>query len=208
MVNIARGSIDRPIYTWMIILIFLIGGAVSFLNLGRLEDPAFTIKQAVVVTQYPGATSEQVAIEVSEPLESAIQKMEEVDYITSINQPGVSQIDVHIKSTYDGNELPEVWTRLRAKVADAGRHLPTGVSTPLVNDSFGDVFGIFLGVTAEGFSDAEKHELATFLRRELLTVDGVADVDIQGLPEEAIRMAEKRMIDINRAWETISGKHA
>ena len=198
MVNIARGSIDRPIYTWMIILIFLIGGAVSFLNLGRLEDPAFTIKQAVVVTQYPGATSEQVAIEVSEPLESAIQKMEEVDYITSINQPGVSQIDVHIKSTYDGNELPEVWTRLRAKVADAGRHLPTGVSTPLVNDSFGDVFGIFLGVTAEGFSDAEKHELATFLRRELLTVDGVADVDIQGLPEEAIFVEPDLALSVNQ----------
>ncbi len=198
MVNIARGSIDRPIYTWMIILIFLIGGAVSFLNLGRLEDPAFTIKQAVVVTQYPGATAEQVAVEVSEPLESAIQKMEEVDYITSINQPGVSQIDVHIKSTYDGNELPEVWTRLRAKVSDAGRHLPTGVSTPLVNDSFGDVFGIFLGVTAEGFTDAEKHELATYLRRELLTVDGVADVDIQGLPEEAIFVEPDLALSVNQ----------
>ncbi|MBE1293835.1 MAG: AcrB/AcrD/AcrF family protein [Rhodobacteraceae bacterium] len=198
MVNIARGSIDRPIYTWMIILIFLIGGAVSFLNLGRLEDPAFTIKQAVVVTQYPGATAEQVAVEVSEPLESAIQKMEEVDYITSINQPGVSQIDVHIKSSYDGNELPEVWTRLRAKVSDAGRHLPTGVSTPLVNDSFGDVFGIFLGVTAEGFSDAEKHELATYLRRELLTVDGVADVDIQGLPEEAIFVEPDLALSVNQ----------
>lgn len=198
MVNIARGSIDRPIYTWMIMLIFLIGGGISFLNLGRLEDPAFTIKQAVVVTQYPGATSEQVAVEVSEPLESAIQKMEEVDYITSINQPGVSQIDVHIKSTYDGTELPEVWTRLRAKVADAGRHLPTGVNTPLVNDSFGDVFGIFLGVTAEGFSDAEKHELATFLRRELLTVDGVADVDIQGLPEEAIFVEPDLALSVNQ----------
>ncbi len=198
MVNIARGSIDRPIYTWMIILIFLIGGTISFFNLGRLEDPAFTIKQAVVVTQYPGATAEQVAIEVSEPLESAIQKMEEVDYITSINQPGVSQIDVHIKSTYDGNELPEVWTRLRAKVRDAGRQLPQGVQQPMVNDSFGDVFGIFLGVTADGFSDAEKHELATFLRRELLTVDGVADVDIQGLPSEAIFVEPNMALSVNQ----------
>lgn len=198
MVNIARGSIDRPIYTWMIILIFLIGGMVSFFNLGRLEDPAFTIKQAVVVTQYPGATAEQVAIEVSEPLESAIQKMEEVDYITSLNQPGVSQIDVHIKSTYDGSELPEVWTRLRAKVRDASRQLPSGVRQPSVNDSFGDVFGIFLGVTAEGFSDAEKHELATYLRRELLTVDGVADVDVQGLPEEAIFVEPDLALSVNQ----------
>ena len=198
MVNIARGSIDRPIYTWMIILVFLIGGTVSFFNLGRLEDPAFTIKQAVVVTQYPGATAEQVAIEVSEPLESAIQKMEEVDFITSTNQPGVSQIDVTIKSTYDGTELPEVWTNLRAKVRDAARNLPSGVQQPTVNDSFGDVFGIFLAVTADGYTDAEKYELATFLRRELLTVDGVADVDIQGLPEEAIFVEPDMALSVNQ----------
>ncbi len=198
MPNIARGSIDRPIYTWLIILIFLIGGAISFLNLGRLEDPAFTIKQAVVVTNYPGATAAQVATEVSEPLESAIQKMEEIDYITSTNQPGNSRIDVHIKSTYGGAELKDIWTRLRARVDDAARHLPAGVQTPLVNDSFGDVFGIFFAVTAEGFTDAEKHELSTFLRRELLTVDGVADVEIQGLPEEAIFVEPDLALSVNQ----------
>ncbi|WP_247743444.1 efflux RND transporter permease subunit [Shimia sp. R10_1] len=198
MPNIARGSIDRPIYTWLIILIFLFGGAAAFLNLGRLEDPAFTIKQAVVVTSYPGATAEQVATEVSEPLESAIQKMEEIDFITSTNQPGRSRIDVHIKSTYGGDELKDIWTRLRARIRDAGRNLPAGVADPLVNDTFGDVFGIFFAVTAEGFSDAEKHDLSTFLRRELLTVDGVADVEIQGLPQEAIFVEPDLALSVNQ----------
>ncbi len=129
--NIARASIDRPIYTWLVILIALLGGIWGFSSLGRLEDPAFTIKNAVVLTTYPGATAEQVAEEVSEPLESAIQQMGEVDVITSVNRPGQSLIEVEIKSTYDGSELPDIWTRLRAKVRDAARGLPSGVSQPL-----------------------------------------------------------------------------
>ncbi len=184
--DIARGSIQRPLYTWLIMLFALFGGIWGFASLGRLEDPAFTIKQAVIQTTYPGASAEQVALEVSEPLESAIQKMEEVKMITSMNRPGVSVIEVEMQDTYDGTELPEIWTKLRARVSDAARHLPDGVSAPLVNDSFGDVFGIFYAVTAEGFSDKEKYELSTFLRRELLTVDGVADVDISGLRNETI----------------------
>ncbi len=196
--NIARASIDRPLYTWLIILVALFGGIWGFFSLGRLEDPAFTIKQAVIVTTYPGATAEQVALEVSEPLESAIQQMGEVDTITSVNRPGQSLIEVEIKSTYDGSELPDIWTQLRAKVRDAARGLPQGVDQPYVNDGFGDVFGLFYAVTAEGFSDAEKHELATYLRRELLTVDGVADVEVQGLPEEAIFIEPDLAISVNQ----------
>ncbi len=196
--SIARASIDRPLYTWLFILIALFGGIWGFTSLGRLEDPAFTIKQAVIATQYPGATAEQVALEVSEPLESAIQQMGEVDVITSVNRPGQSLIEVEIKSTYDGSELPDIWTRLRAKVRDAARGLPSGVGVPYVNDGFGDVFGLFYAVTADGFSDAEKHELATFLRRELLTVSGVADVEVQGLPDEAIFIEPDLSISVNQ----------
>ncbi len=196
--SIARASIDRPLYTWLFILIALFGGIWGFTSLGRLEDPAFTIKQAVIATQYPGATAEQVALEVSEPLESAIQQMGEVDVITSVNQPGQSLIEVEIKSTYDGSELPDIWTRLRAKVRDAARGLPSGVGAPYVNDGFGDVFGLFYAVTADGYSDAEKHELATFLRRELLTVSGVADVEVQGLPNEAIFIEPDLSISVNQ----------
>jgi len=184
--NIARGSIEKPLLTWLLILCSLFGGIWGFNTLGRLEDPAFTIKNAVVVTSYPGASAAQVAREVSEPLESAIQQMGEVDTITSVNQPGSSLIEVEIKSTYDGTELPDLWTKLRANIRDAAGGLPEGVSAPVVNDSFGDVFGIYYAVTADGFSDGEKHRLANWLRRELLTVAGVADVETAGLPEEAI----------------------
>ncbi|EAU47155.1 efflux RND transporter permease subunit [Salipiger bermudensis] len=184
MTTIARGSIERPIYTWILILILFFGGIWGFFSIGRLEDPAFTIKNAVIVTQYPGASAEQVATEVSEPLESEIQKMGELKTITSVNRPGVSTIEVEIKSTYDGTELPQIWTDLRNRVGDA--RLPSGAGAPYVNDSFGDVYGLFYAITADGFSDAEKHRLAIFLRRELLAVDGVADVETAGLPDEAI----------------------
>lgn len=182
--DIARSSIDRPIYTWIIILICLLGGIWGFLSLGRLEDPAFTIKTAVVVTQYPGASAHEVAREVSEPIESEIQKMSEVDDIETMNQPGLSWITINMKNQYDGTELPEIWTKLRNRVGEA--QLPSGTSVPFVNDSFGDVFGMYFAVTAAGYSDAEINELAEFLRLELLAVDGVSDVAISGLPNEVI----------------------
>ena len=178
-------------------MVCLVGGVWGFLTLGRLEDPAFTIKQAVVETRYPGASAQQVAEEVSEPLESAIQKMGEVERIASVNRPGVSVIDVHVDSAFDGSELPAVWTKLRARVGDAAERLPPGAGAPRVNDGFGDVFGIYYAVTAEGFSDAEKHRLAAFLRRELLAVEGVADVGIEGLPEEAVFIEPTPALAVN-----------
>ena len=195
--RIARGSIERPLPAWIVILVCLAGGVWGFLTLGRLEDPAFTIKQAVIETRYPGASAQQVADEVSEPLESAIQTLAEVERIQSVNRPGVSLIDVHVEDRFDGSGLPAIWTKLRARLRDAARRLPPGVGAPLVNDRFGDVFGIYYAVTAEGFTDAEKHRLATFLRRELLAVEGVADVGIGGLPEEAVFVEPDLALAVN-----------
>lgn len=184
--SIARASIDKALITWLLMLICLLGGVWGFATIGRLEDPAFTIKNAIIITQYPGATAEQVAREVSEPIESEIQKMGEIDFITSSNKPGVSRISVNIESTFDGTELPAIWTKLRNRVQDAQRSLPAEAGTPIVNDNFGDVYGVFYAVTAPGFTDAETHEISAYLRRELLAVDGVADVALAGLPSEAI----------------------
>lgn len=193
--NIAKSSIDRPIITWLIMLAALLGGIWGFFALGRLEDPAFTIKTAVVVTEYPGASAQQVAREVTEPLESEIQKMSEVKEVRSVNQPGLSRISVDMKDQYDGEELPEIWTKLRNRVTAA--RLPSGTGRPFVNDGFGDVFGIYYAVTAPGFTDAEIYELSTFLRRELLTVEGVADVALSGVPNEVIYVEPDLVLSTN-----------
>jgi len=186
MGRIASVAIAKPIYTWLLILFCILGGLWGFSSVGRLEDPAFTIKTALVVTAYPGATAVAVATEITEPLESAIQQMGQIDTISSRNRAGVSEITVEIKSTYDGDQLPQIWDELRNRVSDAAGDLPGGARPPVVNDDFGDVYGIIYAVAAPGFTDAEKHDIATFLRRELLTVPGVADVLVAGLPDEAI----------------------
>jgi len=194
--NIARGSIERPILTWLVMLGCLLGGIWGFSSLGRLEDPAFTIKTAVVVTQYPGADAEQVALEVSELLESEIQKMSEVEEVRSMNQPGLSWITVDMKDQYDGTELPEIWTKLRNRVGNA--NLPSGTTVPFVNDGFGDVYGIYYAVTAPGYSDAEIYALSTFLRRELLSVEGVADVNVSGVPNEVVYVEPDLTLSVNQ----------
>ncbi|MBU2935953.1 MULTISPECIES: efflux RND transporter permease subunit [Pacificibacter] len=182
--DIARYSINNPIFTWIVILMCLLGGTWGFSSLGRLEDPAFTIKTAIVVTQYPGASAEEVATEVSEPIESAIQKMGEVKLIETMNQPGLSWVTVEMEDHYDGSELPTIWTKLRNRVGEAA--LPSGATTPYINDSFGDVYGLYYAITAPGFSDREINDLADYLRREVLSVDGVADAVISGQPNERI----------------------
>ncbi|MEL6595457.1 MAG: efflux RND transporter permease subunit [Pseudomonadota bacterium] len=184
--QIAQLSIRYPLYTWLLILFCLFGGAAGYLSVGKLEDPVFTLKSALIVTAYPGATAAEVAIEVSEVLEAEVQQMDEVDYITSSNTPGLSVVEVTIQDIYDGTELPQVWDDLRDRVADAVGDLPAGALPPVVNDGFGDVYGLLYAVSAPGYDDATIWDIATFLRRELLTVDGVANADVLGLPEEAI----------------------
>jgi len=184
--DIARSSIERPLKTWIIVAVCLLGGLWGQHTIGQLEDPAFTIKSAIVVTAYPGASAREVEEEVTERLESAIQQLGAVEKVTSKSRPGVSEITVELKPTVTGKNIPQAWDELRRKVNDAQRLLPSGVATSLVNDDYGDVYGIFYAVTAVGFSDRETREIGRFLRRDLLTIEGVAKVSLAGEPMETI----------------------
>lgn len=184
--DIARYAIHKPVNTWLLVLICLLGGIWAILTLGRLEDPAFTVKMALVVTPYPGATAEEVELEVTEHMESAIQQMPQLKRITSKSMPGRSEITVEIEDSYTGPQIPQIWDELRRKVGDAQPQLPPGAGPSMVQDDFGDVFGMFYAVTTPGFSDREVRDIARLLRRELLTVHDVAKVEVQGLPPEAI----------------------
>jgi len=184
--EIARNAIERPVNTWLLILLCLIGGFWGLDSVGRLEDPAFTIKQAVVITAYPGATALEVEQEVTELLESSIQQLPQLKKITSKSKPGVSEVTVEIKDTYDKNTMPQVWDELRRRVHDAQKNLPRGTRPSIVNDDFGDVYGIFYAVTAPDFSYKEILDISTFLRRELLTVPNVAKIETAGELQETI----------------------
>lgn len=184
--NFAEYSITHKVISWMFALLLLIGGTISFFSLGQLEFPEFTIKQALVVTAYPGASPEQVEEEVTLPLEDALQQLDGIKHITSVNSAGLSQIEIEIKENYDASELPQVWDEVRRKVNDKAVELPPGVHAPSVIDDFGDVYGILLNVSGDGYSDRELQNYADFLRRELVLVDGIKKVTIAGIVNEQV----------------------
>ncbi|MCR9129715.1 MAG: efflux RND transporter permease subunit [Alphaproteobacteria bacterium] len=184
--NLARLSIEKPVITWLIILFCLFGGLWGFNTVGRLEDPAFTIKEAIVVTPYPGATAEEVEAEVTERIETAIQQMSQLREVRSESAPGVSEVRMLVRDTINGPELPQVWDELRKRMNDVEAFLPPGAGPPRVLDDYGDVYGILYAVTAPGYSDAEVRDISNYLRRELLLVDGVSRVETSGVPEERI----------------------
>ncbi|UTT84523.1 efflux RND transporter permease subunit [Vibrio pelagius] len=184
--GVAAYFIRNKVISWMLSLIFLIGGVAAFFGLGRLEDPAFTIKDAMVVTSYPGATPQQVEEEVTYPLEKAIQQLTYVDEVNSISSRGLSQVTVTMKNNYGPDDLPQIWDELRRKVNDLKGQLPPGVNDPQVIDDFGDVYGILLAVTGEGYSYKELLDYIDYLRRELELVDGVSKVSVSGAQQEQV----------------------
>ncbi len=203
--GIAAYFIRNRVISWMISLIFLIGGISAFFGLGRLEDPAFTIKDAMVVTSYPGATPQQVEEEVTYPLEKAIQQLSYVDEVNSISTRGLSQITVSMKNNYGPDDLPQIWDELRRKVNDLNGQFPPGVNAPQVIDDFGDVYGILLAVTGEGYSYKELLDYVDYLRRELELVDGVSKVTVAGQQQEQvfIEISMKRLSSLGISPNTV-----
>ncbi|MFH4787829.1 efflux RND transporter permease subunit VmeI [Vibrio alginolyticus] len=203
--GIAAYFIRNRVISWMVALIFLIGGIAAFFGLGRLEDPAFTIKDAMVVTSYPGATPQQVEEEVTYPIEKAIQQLTYVDEVNSISSRGLSQITVTMKNNYGPDDLPQIWDELRRKVNDFKGTLPPGVNEPQVIDDFGDVYGILLAVTGDGYSYKELLDYVDYLRRELELVDGVSKVSVSGQQQEQvfIEVSMKKLSSIGLAPDTV-----
>ncbi|MHA2713637.1 efflux RND transporter permease subunit VmeI [Vibrio owensii] len=203
--GIAAYFIRNRVISWMVSLIFLIGGISAFFGLGRLEDPAFTIKDAMVVTSYPGATPQQVEEEVTYPIEKAIQQLTYVDEVNSISSRGLSQITVTMKNNYGPDDLPQIWDELRRKVNDLKGTLPPGVNDPSVIDDFGDVYGILLAVTGDGYSYKELLDYVDYLRRELELVDGVSKVSVSGQQQEQvfIEISMKKLSSLGLSPNTV-----
>ncbi|MBK1654259.1 efflux RND transporter permease subunit [Allochromatium vinosum] len=185
--------------SWMVVLLLIGGGVSAFLGLGRLEDPAFTIKEAMILTSYPGASSLEVEEEVTLPLEEALQQLPYVDHITSTSSDGYSQIEVQMRSIYRKAALAQIWDEMRRKINDATGRLPPGVQAPQIIDDFGDVYGVFLAVTGSGYRYDELDDYVDFLRRELIVVPGVSKVSVGGTREEQV------FIEVDRAKLAATG---
>jgi multidrug efflux pump subunit AcrB len=184
--GITEFFVHRKVVTYFIVALLFLGGTVSYTQLGKLEDPDFTVKTAVVVTGYPGADPEEVELEVTDRIEKAIQELPQLEDIESVSIPGVSIITVDIRQEYWSDRLPQVWDEMRKKIRDITPQLPPGAGPPDVGDDFSFVYGFVLAVTGDGFSYRELEDYADDIKKELSVVDGVARVELWGVQEKVV----------------------
>ena len=190
--NIAEFSIKKSVITWTLTLTILVLGYFAYQDLPRLEDPEFAIKDAVIATPYPGASPQEVEKEVTEQIEKAVQEMGQLRRVESYSSRGMSVVKVKMHDKYDKFALPQIWDELRKKVRDYEANLPPGAGPSIVNDDFGDVFGVYFAITGDGFTMAELKKVAEVLKRELLTVTDVKKVVFFGEWKEAIYVEMSR----------------
>jgi multidrug efflux pump subunit AcrB len=173
----------------------LVGGIIAYRQMGRLEDPEFTIKEALIITPYPGASAEEVAQEVTNPIENAVQQLGQLKRVESESTRGRSVVSAVVKDRYDKQRIPQVWYELRRKINDVQPQLPPSVrGRSLVIDDFGDVYGIFLAITGDGFSFPELRRYADFLRREMLLLPGVKSVELFAEQQEVVFLEISRQL--------------
>lgn len=186
--NLTEYALKNKALVYFFILVLVIGGIYSFKVMSKLEDPAITVKQAMVVTAYPGASAYQVELEVTDLLEKSIRSMGDLDHVESRSMDDVSEILVELSSTVPLAELQEKWDILRRKVANVQAQLPQGAQASIVYDDFGDVYGMFYAMTSDGLSYEEMMDYAQLVRRTVLNIDGVSSVDIYGEKQPCINI--------------------
>lgn len=186
MKGLAKFFLQNRALSWLLLVLILGGGIFSYYNMGKLEDAPFTIKQAVVTTSYPGASPMEVQQQVTDVLEEAIQSLGELYYLKTDNRAGLSKITVYVKKEIRADEMQQLWDKLRRKVGDVQSKLPAGAGPSVVNDDFGDVLGVFYGLSSETHTYRELEDQAKRIKNELLNVKDVAKVELFGVQSRTI----------------------
>ncbi|MGL5772820.1 MAG: efflux RND transporter permease subunit, partial [Bacteroidales bacterium] len=187
--NLAQFSIKNQKIIYFFLAILLIGGVSAFDKLGKKEDSPFVIKQCVILTQYPGATPQEVEQLITEPIEREIQSMRRVYKIKSDSYYGMSKISLELIPSTPSNEIPQMWDELRRKVLNIEPKLPQGASSITVSDDYGDVFGIYFGLSGgDGFTNSDIRYWAEEIKKALVTVDGVQKVGLFGDQYEVVNV--------------------
>ncbi|WP_299613394.1 efflux RND transporter permease subunit [uncultured Tateyamaria sp.] len=205
--DLARFAIEKRLISAIATLLILVSGYFAYTALPRFEDPEFIIRQAQIITPYPGASAEEVAVEVTEVVENALQQLLGVDEVRSVSSPGLSIVTVEftIASVPDYPDLYQRFSQMRAKIDDAQGQLPPNALPSQVFDDFGDVYAVYFAVVGEGYSISELHEYAKDLQRELVTVEGVSKVILNGVQDEVIYVeyASARLIELGLSPDQI-----
>ncbi|HMU65970.1 MAG TPA: efflux RND transporter permease subunit, partial [Cellvibrionaceae bacterium] len=212
--NLSRWALEHIPLVRYLIAALLIGGILSFVNLGQDEDPPFTFRAMVVSAKWPGATAMQMADQVADKLEKTLQETPYVDSIRSFSRPGETTIIIQLAESTPPKETSNSWYHVRKKMGDIRYSLPQGVLGPFFNDQFGDTYGSIFALSADGFSYAELKDYADLVRQELLRVPQVAKVELLGVQDEKINvvLSHKKMarmgISLPEIIERINAQNA
>ncbi len=192
--NIGEYSVKNPVNAWLLVVILVGGGLLAFDEMGKLEDPPFTIKSAKILVPYPGATAQEVLDEVTYVMEDALQRLPQLKQIDmSVARPGLADILIDFKDEFRAQDFPNIFDELRRRVADARPDLPPGAQDPIVLDDFGDVYGVYVTLTGDGYSWRDLFDTADTLKKQLVLIQGISKVVIDGEQQEVV------YVDISRA---------
>jgi multidrug efflux pump len=184
--NLSEWALQRRSLIVFLMIVAVLAGTLSFLRLGRGEDPAFTFRTMVVAAGWPGATVEETLKQVTERLERTLQETNHLDRVRSYTTAGQSTIFVDLKQSTPPHEVPDIWYQVRKNIGDMRQTLPTGVVGPFFNDDFGDTYGIIYAFTADGFSFRELRDAVEAARSRLLQVPDVSKIEVMGAQDEQI----------------------
>ena len=184
--NLAKFSLEHKNVVYTAAVLLALYGILSALNMGWLEDPDISVKSAVVIIDYPGATPEQVEQQVVEVVETKLQEMAQIKHLSSLSRDSRAIIRIDIRDEYWTPELPQVWDELRRKIRDIESILPAGVGTPVIGDDYGLVFGFVFSLQGEGFDAHDLHQYARDIRRELSNMPELSRVDFWGVRERQL----------------------
>ena len=196
--NFSKWALDNSKLINFLIAILVVGGLIAYGSMSKLEDPAIKVKQAMVITTYPGASAHQMELEVTDPLEKSIREMTTINSIQSSSYADLSLITVELLTTVPDKEVEQEWDMLRRKVANAQNKLPAGVSPSQVRDDFGDVYGMFYALKGDGQSDKVLNDYAELIKRAVSEIDGVSRVEIYGKRNQCINieLCEDKMANL------------
>ncbi|EEY25087.1 RND family multidrug efflux protein [Brucella sp. F5/99] len=184
--NLSDWALNHRSLVWYFMLVFLVAGLVSYLDLGREEDPEFTVKTMVVQANWPGASIDETLNQVTDRLEKKLEELDTLDYTRSVTTAGKSVVFVFLKDTTRAQDVKKSWTEVRHLLTDIQNTLPQGVYGPYFNDQFGDVFGNIYAFTADGLSMRQLRDYAEDVRTKILTIPNAGKVELIGAQDEAI----------------------
>ncbi|MFT6425628.1 MAG: multidrug efflux pump subunit AcrB [Celeribacter sp.] len=184
--NLSDWALSHRSFVWFLMIVSVVAGTLSYMSIGREEDPNFAIKTMIIAAALPGADVEQTLSQVTDRIEKKLEELPELDFTRSVTAAGQTIVYVELLASTDATELPRIWQRVRSMMGDIRGEFPQEFSGFQFNDNFGDVFGNLYAFTYDGFSPREVRDFAETVAAEVQTLSDAGKVDIYGVRDEVI----------------------